>query len=107
NPGEPLLNVVRSSKPKMLTGLSQQGTWPGRGTLPFPLADHSAIGEEAGPEPSVGKDTERGKAIVFPNGETRRRASLMSRGVKGDGRSDGRPQPDGQGCSSPPQPPPH
>src|SRR5262245_50224866 len=68
NPGEPLLNVVRSSKPKMLTGLSQKGTWPGRGALPFPLADHSAIGEEAGPEPSVGKDTERGKPIVFPNG---------------------------------------
>ena len=62
------INVVMSNKPKMLTGLSQKAHGPVGGTLPFPLADHSAIGEEAGPEPSVGKDTERGKPIVFPNG---------------------------------------
>ena len=28
NPGEPLINVVRSSKPKMLTGLSQKAHGP-------------------------------------------------------------------------------
>src|SRR5712691_2453595 len=29
NRGEPLINVVRTNKPKTLTGLSQNGTWLG------------------------------------------------------------------------------
>jgi hypothetical protein len=36
NPGELLINVVRTSKPKALTGLNQNGTWPGAGALPSP-----------------------------------------------------------------------
>jgi hypothetical protein len=31
NPGEVLIKVVRSDKPKMLTGLDQKGTWSGIG----------------------------------------------------------------------------
>jgi len=31
NPGEVLIKVVRSDKPKMLTGLDQNGTWSGTG----------------------------------------------------------------------------
>ena len=36
NPSELLINVVRSSKPKALTGLNQNGKWPGAGDLPSP-----------------------------------------------------------------------
>jgi hypothetical protein len=36
NSGELLINVVRTSKPKMLTGLNQKGMWPGAGDPPSP-----------------------------------------------------------------------
>ena len=68
NTGECLINVVTGQQAKDADRLEPKGTWPGRGTLPFPLADRCAIGEEAGPEPSIGKDTERGKPTVFPIG---------------------------------------
>ena len=53
NSGELLINVVRTSKPKALTGLNQNGTWPGAGVSPFPCRRCRATGEQAEPNPSV------------------------------------------------------
>ena len=39
NTGELLLNVVTSDKPKMLTGLSQNGTVAGTGSCFYPVMD--------------------------------------------------------------------
>jgi hypothetical protein len=53
NSGELPINVVRTSKPKALTGLNQNGTWPGAGASPFPCRRCRATGEQAEPTPSV------------------------------------------------------
>src|SRR5712691_9349960 len=39
NTGELSINVVKSDKPKMLTGLSQKGPVAGRGSCRYPLMD--------------------------------------------------------------------
>jgi hypothetical protein len=39
NPGEVLLKAVRIDKPKMLSGLNQNGTWSGTGAQTSPVAD--------------------------------------------------------------------
>jgi hypothetical protein len=46
------INVVMSDKPKMLIGLSQKALWTGMGAESSPLADNTATGEEAEPNPS-------------------------------------------------------
>jgi hypothetical protein len=56
NPGEPLINVVKTDKPKGLPrrktqGLEPKGKWPGRGVLSSPLTDTRATGEQAEPNP--------------------------------------------------------
>ena len=53
NSGELLINVVRTSKPKTLTGLNQTGKWPRAGVSPFPGRRCRATGEQAEPQPSV------------------------------------------------------
>jgi len=52
NTGELLLNTVKINELKMLTSSNQKGVRPGRGSVPFPLADETASGEQAGPNPS-------------------------------------------------------
>jgi hypothetical protein len=44
NTGKPLLNVVMRNKPKVLRGLTQNGTWPGSGVPISPDADERATG---------------------------------------------------------------
>src|SRR4051812_30965957 len=39
NPGEVLIKAVNRDKPKMLTGLDQNGTWSGTGAAMSPVAD--------------------------------------------------------------------
>src|SRR5262249_35698176 len=39
NPGEVLIKAVRKDKPKMLSGLDQNGTWSGPGAVTSPGAD--------------------------------------------------------------------
>ena len=53
NSGELPINVVRTSKPKMLIGLNQKGTWPSAGVSLFPCRRCRATGGEAEPKPSV------------------------------------------------------
>jgi hypothetical protein len=45
NTREPLINVVKIRRAKDADRLGPKGTWPGMGILPFPIADHTAIGE--------------------------------------------------------------
>ena len=53
NPGELLINVVRSNKPKALTGLNQKVRGQVQWGLPSPVVVVQATGGEAEPKPSV------------------------------------------------------
>jgi len=53
NPGELLINVVRSNKPKALTGLNQKVRGQVQWDLPSPVVVIRATGGEAEPKPSV------------------------------------------------------
>ena len=77
---EPLINVVRTNKPKTLTGLSQNGTWQGVRASLFSYRRRRAIGEQAGPTPFVNTDTERGKPTRLPQGQATRKGSSWTWG---------------------------
>jgi hypothetical protein len=53
NSGELLINVVRSNKPKALTGLNQKVRGQVQRDLPSPVVVVRATGGEAEPTPSV------------------------------------------------------
>ena len=53
NSGELLINVVRTNKPKALTGLNQKVSGQVQGCLPSPAVTVGATGGEAEPKPSV------------------------------------------------------
>jgi hypothetical protein len=53
NPGELLINVVRSNKPKALTGLNQKVCGQVQWDLPSPVVVIRATGGEAEPKPSM------------------------------------------------------
>ena len=73
NPGEPPINVVRTSKPKMLTGLSQQAcgqVWE------FPLsliADRAPPANRRDLPHSDGTGVKRGKPVLLPAGNANRK----------------------------------
>jgi len=75
NTREPPINVVRTNKPKALTGLSQKARGPVWELSPSPIADRTATGEQAGPTPSTGLYAERGKPVAFPDGKVHRKVS--------------------------------
>jgi hypothetical protein len=75
NTREPPINVVRTTKPKALTGLSQKARGPVWELSPSPIADRMATGEQAGPTPSTGLYAERGKPVTFPDGKVHRKVS--------------------------------
>ena len=66
NEREPLINVVRTSKPNDAERLEPKGTWSGVRSLPFLTVDNTTTGEQAGPNPFNGIDTERGKPPRLP-----------------------------------------
>jgi hypothetical protein len=45
------VNVVTANKPKMLTGLTQNGNGGGRGAVHSPLVNRQPPGEEGEPNP--------------------------------------------------------
>jgi hypothetical protein len=53
NPGKLLINVVRSNKPKALTGLNQKVRGQVQWDFPSPVVVVQATGGEAEPKPSV------------------------------------------------------
>ena len=91
NSGELPINVVRTSKPKTLIGLNQNGTWPGAGVSLFPCRRCRATGEQAEPQPSGIHPWN----VVSPSSSLRgrpaARRSPTGRRVEDGGRSEGRP----------------
>src|SRR5262249_38497177 len=90
NLGELPINVVRTSKPKMLTGLNQKGTWPGAGVSPFPGRRCRATGGEAEPTPSVIHPWNVVSPSSSPRGRPSARGLPTGRRVKDEGGSEGR-----------------
>jgi len=94
NRSEPLINVVKPSQPKVLTGWDQNGTRSVQGlmcSLPQtsrPLAERRSLTHRIHQE-------ERGKPVVLPQGTAPRkgpvRGRLKGRRVKEEGASEGRP----------------
>ena len=67
NRSEPLINVVRTNKPKDADRLEPKGTWSGVIDVSrSSTVDRTTTGEQAGPNPSDGTDTERGKPTCLP-----------------------------------------
>jgi hypothetical protein len=91
NSGELPINVVRTSKPKTLTGLNQNGTWPGAGASPFPCRRCRATGEQAEPKPSVIHPWNVVSPSSSPRGRPAVRRTLMGRRVGDEGGSERRP----------------
>jgi len=52
NQSELPINVVNNDKPKMLRGLSQKALWTGMRAKSSLIADNTATGEKAEPNPS-------------------------------------------------------
>jgi len=90
NPGELLINVVRSSKPKALRGLNQKVRGQVQGYLPSPAVTVVATGGEAEPKPSVTHPWN----VVSPSSSLRvgpPQGVLMERRVEDEGGSERRP----------------
>ena len=63
NPGELLINVVTSSKPKMLRGLGQKGTVAGTGSCLYPVMDTKRYRRIESTSPVRVNLVERGKPV--------------------------------------------
>ena len=63
NTGELSINVVKSDKPKMLTGLSQNGTVAGIGFLQYPIMDTQRYRRTESTSPVLVNLVERGKPV--------------------------------------------
>jgi hypothetical protein len=86
---EPLINIVNDNRPKMLSGLTQNGKWPGVGVLCSPIAEHGATGGQAGAKRSVGTNAEHGKPVsLLERGRKVVRPTVVAR-VKEIGESEG------------------
>jgi hypothetical protein len=75
NTCEPLINVVRTGKPKMLIGLGQKACDQEKGLSPLLFADEKVTGEQAEPNPFADLDVERGKPVVLLSGKVNRKAN--------------------------------
>ena len=59
------INVVKSDKPKMLTGLSQNGTVAGIGSRQYPIMDTQRYRRTESTSPVLVNLVERGKPVLF------------------------------------------
>ena len=86
---EPLINVVIPSKPKVLTGLDQNGTWSEQGLVYLlpqtrrPPANRRSLTHSA-------NHVERGKSVVLQKGTAPREGRPMGRRTRDQGHSEGR-----------------
>jgi hypothetical protein len=87
---EPLINAVNDNEPKMLTGSTQKGTWPGTGALHSPFAEHKATGGQAGAKRSIGTSAEHGKPVALPLWGRKAVRPTVALRVKEAGKSEGR-----------------
>jgi hypothetical protein len=68
NPGEVLIKAVTRDKPKMLTGLNQNGTWSGAGASHSPAADVAPPAEKHDLNPGD-REGERSNSVTSPRGK--------------------------------------
>src|SRR5712691_10746719 len=71
NTGELLINVVTSGKPKMLTGLGQNGTIAGTGSCFYPVMDTERSRRIESTSPVTVNLVERGKPVSLLSGSYR------------------------------------
>ena len=88
NSGELLINVVRSNKPKALSGLNQKVRGQVQRDLPSPVVVVRATGEQAEPTPSVIHPWNVVSPSSSPRGRPSARRLLMGRRVEDEGRSE-------------------
>jgi len=77
-------------KPKMLTGLNQNGTWSAAPPFVAAHTDMKTTGVQAGPTPRVVMCAEHGKPDESPATAGRPQGRLMAQRVKECGASEGR-----------------
>src|SRR5437588_3665530 len=86
---EPLVNVVKANKPKVLRGLNQKGTVTGRGVSSFPSRRHSTSPANRRGLTHLGTQAEHGKPVPLPTRESNPRGVPIEVQVKDDGGSKG------------------
>src|SRR5262244_3023329 len=74
NPGECSINIVTENKPKVLAGLSQNGTVAGTRSPRFLVMGSNATGGQSAPTPFVVTETEHGNPVRLPQGKASRKA---------------------------------
>jgi hypothetical protein len=86
------INVVMSTKPKMLPGLRQKGTGAGTGSREYPVMATQRSRRRESPSPVRVNRVERGKPVVLLS-QTGKKAVRPTEGDagKGGGKSEGRP----------------
>lgn len=92
NKCKPLLNVVMDSKPKVLTGLDQNGTGPVQGLLALLPQLQRPPAKRRDPSHPVGARVERGNpvALLGSSQDSRSQGRPMERRRKEGGKSQGR-----------------
>jgi hypothetical protein len=81
NPGERSINIVTENKPKVLAGLSQNGTVAGTRSPRFLVMGSNATGGQSAPTPFVVTEAEHGNPVRFPlRGKVSRKASRRACG---------------------------
>jgi hypothetical protein len=90
NSGEVPLKAVMFNKPKVLSGLDQNGMWPGAGTQRFLAADDVPPAERHDLTRS-GTGVERGKPVALPFGEGKSQDDLTGLRAEDEGASECRP----------------
>ena len=91
NTCELLINVVRTNKPKMLTGLNQKVRGRVQGLLLSSTQTQAPPADRQRPNPSVVQYAEHGKPVVLPDGESEPQGVPMGLRVEEEGESEGRP----------------
>jgi hypothetical protein len=87
NTGELLINVVTSSKPKMLRGLGQKGTVAGTGSCFYPVMDTTRYRRIESTSPDPVNRAERGKPVsLLLKGREEGRKANPGRGGYGGGK---------------------
>lgn len=84
---KPLINVVTKSKPKVLTGLDQNGTRLGMPPRSWGIVDNTPPANRRGPHRSE-IDAEQGKPVVLPETAGKAQAMLLALRVKDCGASE-------------------
>ena len=75
NPGERSINIVKDNKPKVLAGLSQNGTGAGTRIPPFLVMGIIRYRWIERTYPIVVTETEHGNPVRLPPGKVGRKAS--------------------------------